>query len=102
MTAPPVSRPSLWKSQSFQLFVGVCISLICLWFAAGDVIRDEKQRQEFVDAFKSANYRLLPLLLVILAAFYALKAYRWSFCCRRSGNIEPGETASGLCSLGSQ
>ncbi len=77
VTAPPASRPSLWKSKSFQLTLGVCISLACLWFAAGDVIRDEKQRKEFVDAFKSANYRLLPLLLLMLAAFYTLKAYRW-------------------------
>lgn len=77
VTAPPVPRPSLWKSQGVQLFLGVCVSLICLWFAAGDVIRDEKQRGEFVSAFKSANYRLLPLLLLILATFYTLKAYRW-------------------------
>ena len=77
MTAPPLPRPRFWKSQFFQLFVGVCVSLICLWFAAGDVIRDEKQRKEFVEAFRSANYRLLPLLLVMLASFYTLKAYRW-------------------------
>ncbi|RLS41802.1 MAG: UPF0104 family protein, partial [Planctomycetota bacterium] len=30
-----------------------------------------------MEAFRSANYRLLPLLLVMLAAFYTLKAYRW-------------------------
>lgn len=77
MTAEPVPRRSLWKSRSFQLTLGLSVSLACLWWAARDLISDQQARQQFFAAFQTADYLYLPILLAMLVAFYLLKAYRW-------------------------
>ena len=77
MTSESAPRPALWKSRSFQLVLGLCVSIACLWWAAGDLISKPKERDQFVNAFRMADYRFLPLLLGMLFSFYTLKAYRW-------------------------
>ena len=77
MTVDPLPRRSLWKSRGFQLALGVSISLACLWWAARGLISDAQARREFSAAFRDADYLYLPVLLGMLIAFYALKAYRW-------------------------
>ena len=77
LTSESVPRPPLWKSKGFQLALGVSISLVCLGFAAQELIRDAHAREQFVEAFRSADYRLLPVLIGMLVSLYALKAYRW-------------------------
>ena len=72
-----VSRHRLWKSKGFQLALGVGVSLAFLWWAARDLISDPRSRRQFIEAFRVADYRLLPVLLGMLVAFFALKAYRW-------------------------
>ena len=86
MTAQPVPRPRFWKSKGFQLTLGVSISLACLWYAARKLIQDPQARQQFIQAFRVADYRLLPVLLVMLVTFYTLKAYRWKLLLSPLGN----------------
>lgn len=87
MTAEPIPRRSLWKSRGFQLALGLCVSLACLWWAARELISDPQARRDFVDAFRQADYLYLPVLLGMLVAFYALKAYRWKLLLSPLGNF---------------
>jgi uncharacterized protein (TIRG00374 family) len=73
--APP--RKSLLKSRAVQLTLGLMVSAVCIWWAAKELIDDPAARQQFLNAFRTADYRFLPLLLGMLAVFYLLKAYRW-------------------------
>ncbi len=77
MTAAPLPRRSLWKSRGFQLALGATVSLVCLWWAARELISDPQARRQFLAAFRDADYLYLPVLLAMLVAFYSLKAYRW-------------------------
>ena len=87
MTADPLPRRSLWKSRGFQLALGVSVSLACLWWAARGLISDPQARREFTEAFRHANYLYLPVLLGMLVAFFALKAYRWKLLLSPLGNF---------------
>ena len=73
-TAP---RQSLLKSRAVQLTLGLLVSAVCIWWAAKELIHDPAARQQFLNAFRTADYRFLPLLLGMLVVFYLLKAYRW-------------------------
>lgn len=77
MASPIAPRSSLLKSRALQLGLGLLVSAVCLWWAARDLIHEEKARADFLDAFRVADYRYLPLLLLMLVTFYLLKAYRW-------------------------
>ena len=77
VTPEHIPRRSLWKSRGFQLVLGVSVSLLCLWWAARPLISDPQARREFAAAFRRADYLYLPVLLGMLIAFYAIKAYRW-------------------------
>ncbi len=74
--APPPPR-SWWKSRGFQLALGLSVSLVCLWWAARDLVSNPLARQQFFEAFRTADYLYLPVLLAMLVAFYGLKAFRW-------------------------
>ena len=88
VTAETLPRRSLWKSRGFQLALGATVSLVCLWWAARELISDPQARREFLAAFRDADYLYLPVLLVILVAFYALKAYRWKLLLTPLGNYD--------------
>ena len=77
MTAESLPRRSLWKSRGFQLALGLCVSLVCLWWAGRELISNPHARREFTEAFRQADYLYLPVLLGMLVIFYAMKAYRW-------------------------
>lgn len=77
MATDAVPRKSLLKSRAVQLGLGLLVSAGCIWWAAKDLIDDPAARQQFLDAFRTADYRYGPLLIGMLAAFYLLKAYRW-------------------------
>jgi glycosyltransferase 2 family protein len=87
VTAAPLPRRSLWKSRGFQLALGATVSLVCLWWSARELISDPQARREFLNAFRDADYLYLPVLLVMLVAFYALKAYRWKLLLTPLGNF---------------
>lgn len=88
MTADSLPRRRLWKSKGFQLALGLCVSLGCLWWAARGLINDPQARGQFLAAFRVADYRLLPVLLVMLILFYALKAYRWKLLLSPLGDFD--------------
>lgn len=77
MTSSSATHRPLWRSKGFQLVVGLCVSAACLWWAARDLISNPLARQQFIEAFRVADYRLLPVLLGMLLTFYWLKAFRW-------------------------
>ena len=88
MTAETLPRRRLWKSKGFQLALGLCVSLVCLWWAARGLINDPQARGQFIEAFRVADYRLLPVLLGMLVTFYALKAYRWKLLLSPLGDYD--------------
>ena len=87
MTAEPNPRRSWWKSRGFQLALGLCISVVCLWWSARELISDPQARRDFADAFRQADYLYLPVLLGMLVTFYLLKAYRWKLLLAPLGNF---------------
>jgi len=88
VTAETLPRRRLWKSKGFQLALGLCVSMVCLWWAARGLINDPQAREQFIEAFRVADYRLLPVLLGMLVLFYALKAYRWKLLLSPLGDYD--------------
>lgn len=74
-------RPWLnWK----LLAIGVPVTLGFLYFAAP---KEPEEWKQLATAFRTADYRLLPVFLVILALFYWLKAFRWRLLLAPLGNF---------------
>lgn len=82
VTAPPAeatARP-WFRSKWFNLALGLAVTFACLAYALhvmaegqpiGSVLR------QIGDAFARANYVTLPPMLLLLFAFYWIKAWRW-------------------------
>lgn len=67
----------LWKRKWLKWLaggIGVGVTAACLYVAAP---KKPKELAQLGDAFRNANYAILPLFLGLLALFYWLKAYRW-------------------------
>ncbi len=89
MTSAPESSPprsgGLLRSRGFQLALGIAVSAGCLWWATRELFTDPQAREQFFAAFRTADYRYLPVLLGMLLAFFTLKAYRWALLLRPLG-----------------
>jgi uncharacterized protein (TIRG00374 family) len=79
---------SRWKKWGLNL-LGVVVSLGCLWWAAADMLKEEKTRREIVAAFRQANYWVLIPFWAALFAFYWLKAWRWRLLLKPVGDFRP-------------
>jgi len=86
MTSHPHAPKPFYKQWWFSLGGGVLVSVVCLYFALKDVPYDK-----FVDAFRQADYRTLPLIWLILFLFYWLKAIRWRLMLRPVKEVSTGE-----------
>ncbi len=84
----PGKKP-FYKSKPFVLAVGIAISVVCLWLAILPLLETEDAWGQFVNAFKSADYRSLPLIWLTLIVFYWLKAWRWRLMLSPVGNYRP-------------
>jgi len=66
-----------YKSKYFFLTVGTAISLGLLWWVMRDMIGDPVAMRQIGVAFRTADYRSLPVIWAVLFIFYWLKAWRW-------------------------
>jgi uncharacterized protein (TIRG00374 family) len=82
------SSSSRWKKWGLNL-LGVAVSVGCLWWAAADMLKEEKTRREIVAAFRQANYWVLIPFWGALFAFYWLKAWRWRLLLKPLGDFRP-------------
>lgn len=82
------TRSNKWyRSKWFNLSLGVCFTLLSLWWAfrkmreGGDGPDGLKPADqvfaEIIAAFRQADYRSLPAIWLMLATFYLIKAWRW-------------------------
>lgn len=82
------TRSKKWyRSKWFNLSLGVCFTLLSLWWAfrkmreGGDGPDGLKPASEvfaeIISAFQQADYRSLPAIWLLLAVFYLIKAWRW-------------------------
>ena len=82
----------LHKRKSFQFGLGLVVTLICLLWAFW-VMKGEDDPQtvwnDIVAAFKSADYRTLPIMWGLLFLFYWLKAWRWRLLLAPMGSYQP-------------
>ncbi len=76
-----------YKRRSVQLLVGLAVSAACLWFAMRGLNADERQRM--LDAFRTADYRTLPVIWAVLFVFYWIKAWRWAMLLSPVGKFAP-------------
>lgn len=70
----------------WPLVLGIIISLICLAFSLGSMLRDPDALEQIGTAFATANYASLLPYWAALAAFYVIKAWRWRLLLRPVGD----------------
>jgi glycosyltransferase 2 family protein len=77
------------KRGTWHIVLGVVVSLVCLWLAAGKMVSDPAARVELGRAITQADYRTLPVMWLGLAVFYILKAWRWQLLLVPIGHFRP-------------
>lgn len=92
---PELIRRSL-KSRWTKLFLGILVTVACLWWAFQQMLVGENGPkpasqvfQEITGAFRKADYRTLPVMWLCLAIFYWLKAVRWKYLLSPLGQFHP-------------
>lgn len=94
MSPPPMPRP-FYRRQWFQLVVGLSVTFVCLGWAFQTMTRQEDPGEvlrKIGRAFREADYRTLPVMLVLLLTFYGLKAWRWGVLLRPVGTFSARQT----------
>lgn len=84
------SSPRWHQSRAVQLTVGLLVTAGCLAWAFFEMCRDDPPAvvlQQIGNAFTSANYMTLGPMLVALALFYWVKAWRWQMLLRPLGHF---------------
>ena len=82
------SSRRLYQRAWFQLTVGIVVTLACLAWALRSMVQKQPLGQvlaDIRDAFRTADYRTLPVMLVLVLVFYWLKAWAGPNCCGPSG-----------------
>ena len=77
----------LHRNKWVQLAFGLAVSIGCLWWAAGELLGNPEDRERVKDAFTRANYATLPPMLVGVALFYLIKAWRWRLLLKPVGDF---------------
>lgn len=70
-----------------QLLIGIAVSIVCLWWAAREILNDPKALAQVQTAFAEANYLTLLPLWICLALFYLIKAWRWRLLLQPVGDF---------------
>lgn len=86
--APAADRTPLHKNKWLHLALGIAVSAACLWFAVSGLLKDENALQQIGSAFARANYASLPVMWLVLAVFYWLKAWRWRLLLKPVGDFD--------------
>ncbi|WP_437185721.1 lysylphosphatidylglycerol synthase transmembrane domain-containing protein [Planctomicrobium sp. SH668] len=89
MTAQPELKQTSKRGRWAKIVVGLLVSILCLWLAVRDMLKDPEAWPKIVDAFRQANYASLPVILIVLTVFYWLKAWRWRLLLSPIGNFRP-------------
>jgi uncharacterized protein (TIRG00374 family) len=84
---PAPTKTPLHKNKWVHLAVGIAVSIGCLWWAVRDLLKDPNALQQIGQAFVRANYLSLPVMWLVLAAFYWLKAWRWRLLLKPVGDF---------------
>lgn len=79
----------IYRTKAFTLIVGLLVSAGCLWWAVREMLQDPQAIPQILTAFRRADYRSLPVLLLILWIFYWLKAWRWRLLLLPVGRYHP-------------
>jgi glycosyltransferase 2 family protein len=85
--APTVTRTPLHKNKWVHLALGIAVSIGCLWWAVSGLLKDPNALQQIGGAFARANYLSLPVMWLVLAVFYWLKAWRWRLLLKPVGDF---------------
>lgn len=75
------------RNRWVQLGVGIAVSVACLYWAVAGILQNQNALEQIQSAFARANYRTLPLLWLMIAVFYSLKAWRWRLLLRPLGDF---------------
>jgi len=93
MTADAAVNPLEQKRFSaknwLKIFIGLLISIGSLWFAVRDLFGAPDAWDKIVTAFREARYASLPVIWLLLFAFYWLKALRWKLLLSSVGHFHP-------------
>jgi uncharacterized protein (TIRG00374 family) len=81
------ARVPLHHNRWVQLAVGLAVSAACLWWAMRGLLSNPESRAQTAEAFIRANYGTLPLIWIVIAAFYWLKAWRWKLLLKPVGDF---------------
>ncbi|WP_437205524.1 lysylphosphatidylglycerol synthase transmembrane domain-containing protein [Planctomicrobium sp. SH664] len=81
--------PRFYQSKAFQLSLGLLISAFCMWWAIRPILNEPGGVKNMVHAFRTADYRTFPLMLIVLFLFYLLKAWRWRLMLLPVGQFRP-------------
>jgi glycosyltransferase 2 family protein len=84
-----MSKPPFYRRKVFSLTLGLIVTVACLWYAISLMLQDENAVPQLVYAFRNANYWTLPLIFLVLFAFYWLKAWRWRLLLSPVGRFKP-------------
>lgn len=91
MAAGP--KVPLHRRKSFQVAVGLLVTLGCLGLAFRMIVREEENWQDALReiglAFQQAHWWTLPLIWALLFVFYWLKALRWRLLLTPLGDYHP-------------
>jgi uncharacterized protein (TIRG00374 family) len=59
-------------SKHLKITIGIMVTIFFLWYALRGISFDSLMRE-----MKNADYRTLPLILLVLVIFFWIKAWRW-------------------------
>lgn len=74
------------RKRQLKILAGLIISISCLWWAVRGMLKDPNAWTQIVAAFRQADYRSIPVILLILGLFYWLKAWRWRLMLSPAGD----------------
>ncbi|TWT55436.1 hypothetical protein KOR42_28220 [Thalassoglobus neptunius] len=83
------SKKPFYHHKAFQLTVGIAVSVLCMWLALRPILNDDDAWDQLVFAFRTADYRTLPVIFIVLFIFYWLKAWRWRLMLAPIGQFRP-------------
>ena len=91
MSTPTAKRRPAWKD--WKVWLGFAVTAALLYYAAP---KDAESWAAMRAAFATADYRWLPVFVGLLAAFYAIKAWRWTLLLRPLGDFSVAKVTPSL------
>ena len=96
----PLEHRHMTAGRWLKITVGLIVSIGSLWLAVWDLFGEPDAWDKIVTAFQEADYRSLPVILLVLAVFYWLKAVRWKLLLSPVGRFGPVRDLLGPIMIG--